>query len=84
MKTTDLPAALQKSRIFTAQNIEQLCTVAAIPAIDPCFNDNRLKNIFQYYSINPDEMETELQQYAKELLDAGRVNDAWQVLLSLN
>ena len=50
--------------------------------IDPAFNDDRLKNIIQYYSINPDEMEKELHIYAKELLDAGKVNEAWQVLLS--
>ncbi|MEY2916601.1 MAG: hypothetical protein RIS73_315, partial [Bacteroidota bacterium] len=37
-----------------------------------------------YYSINPDEMEKELHFYAKELLDAGKVNQAWQVLLALN
>jgi hypothetical protein len=29
-------------------------------------------------------MEKELHIYAKELLDAGKVQEAWQVLLSLN
>ena len=40
------------------------------------------KNIIQYYSINPDDMEKELHQYAKKLLDENKVNEAWQVLLS--
>ena len=53
-----------------------------MPFVDPAFDDDRLKNIIQYFSINPDEMETELHAYAKELLEAGKVNEAWQVLLS--
>lgn len=46
------------------------------------FEDDRLKNIIQYYSINPDEMEKELHLYAKELLEKRKVDEAWQVLLS--
>ena len=46
------------------------------------FNDDKLKNIIQYFSINPDDMDKELHSYAKTLLDAGKVNEAWQVLLS--
>ena len=44
-------------------------------------HDN-LKKIIEYYSINPAEMETELQRYAKKLLDEGKVAEAWQVLLA--
>ena len=46
-------------------------------------SDNRLQNIFQYFSTDPDEMERELHTYAAELLDEGKVADAWQVLLAL-
>ena len=35
----------------------QPATVDEIPTIDPTYHDDRLKNIFQYYSINPEEME---------------------------
>ena len=52
------------------------------PMVDPGFHDDRLKQIIQYYSINPTEMENELHLYAKELLDKGKVQEAWQVLLS--
>ena len=53
-----------------------------MPFINPAFADDKLKNIIQYYSINPEEMDKELHSYAKELLDVGKVDDAWQVLLA--
>jgi hypothetical protein len=53
-----------------------------MPEVHPSFDDEHLKNIIQYFSINPDEMEKELHQYAARLLDEGRVDDAWQVLLA--
>ncbi len=55
-----------------------------LPVIDPAYHDERLRNIFQYYSINPEEMERELHLYATELLDAGNIDAAWQVLLSVS
>jgi hypothetical protein len=51
--------------------------------VNPSFEDEKLKNIFQYFSTDPGEMETELHKYAKELLNDGKVADAWQVLLAL-
>ncbi len=77
-----LPAAIRNSTILTGNNLGQLGNVHEMPFVDPAFHDDRLKNIIQYYSINPDEMEKELHTYAKELLDAGQVQAAWQVLLS--
>lgn len=59
-----------------------LANVNEEPPVDATFEDDRLKNIIQYYSISPDEMETELHLYAKELLDSGKVYEAWQVLLT--
>jgi hypothetical protein len=79
-----LTASIRNSQILTATHIGQLAMVEDIPTIDPAYHDERLKNIFQYYSVNPEEMEKELHRYAKELLDAGKVEAAWQVLLSLN
>ena len=46
------------------------------------FNDDTLKNIIQYYSINPEELDIELHRYAKKLLDTGKLQEAWQVLLA--
>ncbi|HMD00821.1 MAG TPA: hypothetical protein VKH37_11745, partial [Ferruginibacter sp.] len=77
-----LPADIRHSKILTGNHLGQLANVHEMPFIDPTFSDDRLKNIIQYYSINPDEMDIELQRYAKELLDAGKVHEAWQVLLA--
>ena len=77
-----LPAAIRKSTILTGNNLGQLANVQEIPLIDPSFDDTRLKDIIQYYSINPDEMEKELHTYAKKLLAEGKVKEAWQVLLA--
>lgn len=77
-----LPPSLRNSPVLTGNNLGQLANVTAIPAIDPAFDDAHLKQIMQYYSINPEDMEKELQAYAKKLLDHGRVQEAWQVLLA--
>lgn len=79
-----LPAPVRSSKILTGNNLGQLANVHDIPVIDPAFHDDRLKNIIQYYAVNPEEMEKELQLYAKELLDIGNVTAAWQVLLANN
>jgi flavin reductase (DIM6/NTAB) family NADH-FMN oxidoreductase RutF len=79
-----LPATIRESRILSGNHLGQLANVHALPAVDPAFHDLRLQEIFQYYSINPEEMEKELHRYAVELLDAGKVKEAWQVLLALN
>ena len=77
-----LPENIRKSKILSGNNLGQLANVQEIPAVQVFFDDAHLKQIIQYYSINPDEMETELHAYAKKLLDAGNINEAWQVLLA--
>ena len=77
-----LPAAIRNSTILTGNNLGQLANVHEMPFIYPGFDDQRLKEIIQYYSINPDEMEKELHIYAKKLLDEGKIREAWQVLLA--
>jgi len=77
-----LPINIQQSKILTAHHLQQLASLAELPVVDPAFYDEKLKNIFQYYSINPEEMEKELHLYAKELLEQGNTTAAWQVLLT--
>lgn len=77
-----LPDHIRGSKILTGNHLGQLANVYELPVIDPSFEDEKLRHIFQYYSINPDEMEKELQLYAKELLETGKVEEAWQVLLA--
>jgi flavin reductase (DIM6/NTAB) family NADH-FMN oxidoreductase RutF len=77
-----LPEGIRNSNILSGNNLGMLANVHEMPFVDPAFNDDRLKNIIQYYSINPDEMDIELHRYAKELLDTGKVYEAWQILLA--
>ncbi len=77
-----LPAAIRTSKYLTGNHLAQLGNVHEMPHIEASFNDEKLKNIILYFSINPDEMERELHTYAKELLDLGKVAEAWQILLA--
>ncbi len=79
-----LPPGIRNSKILTGNNLGQLANVNEMPVIEPSFDDDHLKQIIQYYSIDPDEMEKELHIYAKKLLDEGKVREAWQVLLASN
>jgi hypothetical protein len=79
-----LPDPIKNSKILSGNNLGQLGNVHEMPVIDPAFDDDRLKSIFQYYSVSPAEMEAELHTYAKKLLSEGKVQEAWQVLLALN
>jgi flavin reductase (DIM6/NTAB) family NADH-FMN oxidoreductase RutF len=79
-----LPTNIRNSKILTGNNLGQLGNVNDTPIVDPSFEDEKLKNIFQYYSLSPDEMEIELHRYAKELLEENKIKEAWQVLLSGN
>jgi flavin reductase (DIM6/NTAB) family NADH-FMN oxidoreductase RutF len=77
-----LPVAIRQSHILTGNNLAQLANVHELPVIDPAFEDDHLKNIFQYYSITPEEMEKELHRHAQQLLEKGKIQEAWQVLLA--
>jgi flavin reductase (DIM6/NTAB) family NADH-FMN oxidoreductase RutF len=77
-----LPASVRNSNILTGNDLGMLANVHEMPVIDPSFDDARLKEIVQYFAINPGEMEDELHHYAKQLLQEGKVPYAWQVLLA--
>jgi hypothetical protein len=77
-----LPENIRNSKVLSGNDLGQLANVHDAPIIDAAFEDDKLKNIFQYYSLSPDEMENEIHLYAKELLNEGKVSEAWQVLLS--
>ena len=76
-----LPESIRNSQVLTGNHLGMLGNVHEMPDIDASFTDDRVKNIFQYYSVSPAEMETELHKYAAELLNAGHVEKAWQGLL---
>lgn len=77
-----LPASIRNSTILTGNNLGMLANVQILPLVDASFEDEKLKNIVQYFSSNPVKMEKELHKYAQELLSNKKVNEAWQVLLT--
>jgi len=77
-----LPGNIRKSTILSGNDLGKLASVRELPIIDPSFNDDHLKKIIQYYSLNPGEMEAELHLHAKKLLSDGKTREAWQVLLT--
>ena len=77
-----LPVSIRNSRIFSGNDLGQLANCTRIPDVDPGYDDAHLKQIIQYFSINPEEMEKELHRYAKERLQYGDVQGAWQILLA--
>jgi flavin reductase (DIM6/NTAB) family NADH-FMN oxidoreductase RutF len=77
-----LPIEIRNSRILTGNQLAQLANVTSIPVITPSFDDDHLKNIIQYFSVDPSELEKEVHNYASRLLNEGKTDEAWQVLLS--
>lgn len=77
-----LPASVRNSKILNGNQLGQLANVHEMPVVEPSYEDAHLKNIIQYYSINPVELEKEIHLHAAKLLDQGKVHDAWQVLLA--
>jgi len=79
-----LPESIRNSTVLTGNNLGQLANVHDYPVVDATFEDEKMKNIIQYFSLNTEEMDKELHKYAKQLLEEGRVREAWQVLLADN
>lgn len=79
-----LPPAIRQSSQLSGNDLGKLANVNELPLVDPTFDDPKLKEIFQYFSVNPSEMEQELHLHAKELLKNNHVAAAWQVLLALH
>jgi flavin reductase (DIM6/NTAB) family NADH-FMN oxidoreductase RutF len=77
-----LPESIRNSNILTGNHLGMLANVHQLPVVQPSFEDEHLKNIVQYYSLNPDEMEGEIHRHAAGLLNAGKLDAAWQVLLA--
>jgi flavin reductase (DIM6/NTAB) family NADH-FMN oxidoreductase RutF len=77
-----LPNSIRLSKVLTGNHLGMLANVHEMPVVEPSFDDEHLKNIIQYFSVSPEEMEKEVHQYAAHLLNENKVYDAWQVLLA--
>ena len=78
----NLPESIRNSKILTGNDLAHLANVKEMPVVDAGFDDDKLKNIIQYFSVDPAEMEKELHNYAKQLLEKDKLHEAWQVLLT--
>jgi len=77
-----LPEAIRHSHILTGNNLGILGNCTSIPVVSGMVTDDRLNEILKGYTHDEDAKTEALHQYAKELLDAGKVTIAWQVLLA--
>ncbi len=77
-----LPTAIRNSKILSGNHLGQLANVHDMPVVNPNFENDALKQIVQYFNLDPIEMETETHKLAATFLNNGNVHDAWQVLLA--
>jgi flavin reductase (DIM6/NTAB) family NADH-FMN oxidoreductase RutF len=77
-----LPESIRFSQYLTGNHLGMLANVHEYPELQPAFDDDHMKQIVQYYALNPVDMEKEIHRYAAKLLDEGKVERAWQVLLT--
>lgn len=78
-----LPEHVKLSNILTGNHLGQLANAEEMPDIDAAYDNEDLKRIFQYYSLNPKDLEAEVHKLAAQLLSHGKEKEAWQVLLSV-
>ncbi len=75
-----LPEHIRNSKILTGNHLGILGNCSSIPASSAISNDGRLEQILSDFSQTEQRSEA-LQQYAKELIDQGDIDRAWQILL---
>jgi len=77
-----LPAGIRNSHILTGNNLGMLGNCTIIPIVATALYDERLTEILKSFSHDEYAKKSSLHEYARELLDAGDVDKAWQVLLA--
>ena len=79
-----IPYAILNSKVLTGNNLGQLGNVVALPtddAIEAYSQSDELKEIFDATIGDSQTRDLQLHLKAKQLLDEGRVEEAWMVLL---
>ncbi|MNS45092.1 Flavoredoxin [compost metagenome] len=77
-----LPLHIRQSDVLSGNDLGLLGNSTSIPVVADMPNDERLIEILKDYRSEPATLKNALHTYAKELLAKGKVDDAWQVLLS--
>jgi len=76
-----LPEGIRLSKVLTGNHLGVLGNCTAVPLIDEAYNDKHLNELLSRSYTNLEERISALHTYAKELLDANKIDQAWQVLL---
>ena len=79
-----IPFAIRNSKVLTGNNLGQLGNVEMLPAADQIFAYAQLpeiKDLLDATTGVKQIRELQIHLKAKELLDKGRIEDAWKVLL---
>ncbi|MES2704390.1 MAG: flavin reductase family protein [Bacteroidota bacterium] len=77
-----LPTAIKHSKILTGNNLGILGNCTAIPVVSALSDDERLASILRANTHDVVTKQRALHEYAKELLDKGDTDKAWQILLA--
>ncbi|MES2731470.1 MAG: flavin reductase family protein [Bacteroidota bacterium] len=79
-----LPLPIRNSPILTGNNLGRLANVEALPGhevIDAFQSHPEIQEIHQRYPHDPEGRQYHLHQLAQRYLEAGKVEEAWKVLL---
>lgn len=82
-----IPETIRNSDVLTGNNLGQLGNIERLPGseeIDSYKNSAALKEVIEMHGKNTNELKMHLHSIAKELLEQGRVEDAWKALLSVS
>jgi len=77
-----LPARIRSSAVLTGNDLGILGNSSAIPVVSDVLYDDRLSQILREHDRDEAARTRALHLYAKDLLTAGDVEKAWQVLLA--
>jgi flavin reductase (DIM6/NTAB) family NADH-FMN oxidoreductase RutF len=76
-----LPEAIRLSKVLTGNHLGVLGNCTSVPIIDEALSDEHLNELLSRSYTNSEERINALHTYAKELLDANKIDQAWQILL---
>ena len=77
-----LPEEIRHSHILTGNNLGMLGNCTTIPVVSELIYDDRTAAILKTYTHDSAGKKDALHEYAKELLNSGNTQKAWQVLLA--
>lgn len=80
-----LPVHIRNSKVLTGNNLGQLGNIEHLPGAEEVreyCSKGAITEAFQDYGKDPRKLEEHLHHIAKRLLDEGKVNEAWKVLLA--